>query len=113
MVSIVSGAEFRTTYLTGTVTDLGIGMAQCIRKNKNAKAGPGQKLRLCATTITCFFIRRTHRCLPVSFLQLPCVFLPGVTADLHLVLRYVQDTRETLCASAVQEPHSKVINVIY
>ncbi|MDR6942763.1 uncharacterized membrane protein YoaK (UPF0700 family) [Mucilaginibacter pocheonensis] len=54
MVSLVSGAEVRTTHLTGTFTDLGIELAQWIRPGQQEKAYLTAKLKLRVTIIACF-----------------------------------------------------------
>lgn len=54
MVSLVSGAEVRTTHLTGTFTDLGIELAQWIRAPKTEGSPLRPKLKLRTTIITCF-----------------------------------------------------------
>ena len=46
LVSIVSGSVVRTTHLTGTFTDLGINLAQILRRNKAERPNLRSKIKL-------------------------------------------------------------------
>ncbi|MCQ6959226.1 YoaK family protein [Mucilaginibacter aquariorum] len=54
MVSLVSGAEVRTTHLTGTFTDLGIELGQWIRAPQKERMPLSAKLKLRGAIIICF-----------------------------------------------------------
>jgi len=78
MVSMVSGAEVRTTHLTGTFTDLGIELAQWTRAPEEERRALNVKLKLHATIITCFLSGALTGACAFRYLSYRSLFLPFI-----------------------------------
>lgn len=76
MVSMVSGAQVRTTHLTGIFTDFGIELAQWTRATDKERRLLHVKIKLHATIITCFLSGALIGAYAFRYLRYHSLFLP-------------------------------------